>query len=289
MIKYQNGNCSVIIQKDGTKIIDYEHSPKPIFPMSIDLKITNKCDGMCSWCHENSTSHGKHADVEFILKCLDGLPSGTEIAIGGGNPLEHPYLSEILSALTQRGLIVNMTVNSKHLLKSAIETIQRYRRKNWIHGLGVSWDWNWEYRIKSISDPNTVTHFIVGIDIIESALSALKRGHKCLILGFKKYGRGENVWEEVQYDIRIWKDRTKELLERGHVAFDTLALEQLNIRSYLKPEIWEQMFMGKDGEFTMFLDAVDKTYAISSTAKRYEIGDKGIQQMFENLRKQLCL
>ena len=92
LYKYQNGNVLVTILKDGTKIREYEDTPFIVHPESLDVKITNKCNLNCAYCHEMSNNDGEHADLEELKNVLSVLPSGVEIAIGGGNPLQHPDL-----------------------------------------------------------------------------------------------------------------------------------------------------------------------------------------------------
>ena len=83
--KYLNGNVTVSIYDDGTKIQEWsdEEKANPIYPNSMDIKITDYCDAGCKWCHEKSTINGKHADLEYLLDFLQELPKGTELAIGG--------------------------------------------------------------------------------------------------------------------------------------------------------------------------------------------------------------
>ncbi len=45
-MEYQNGNYIMRILEDGTKI-RLSDNPIPEYPESIDVKITNKCDGGC--------------------------------------------------------------------------------------------------------------------------------------------------------------------------------------------------------------------------------------------------
>lgn len=50
LYKYQNGNTTVTILYDGTKIREYENSPQVVHPESIDVKITNHCNKGCFFC-----------------------------------------------------------------------------------------------------------------------------------------------------------------------------------------------------------------------------------------------
>ena len=99
---YQNGNYTVKIYDNGTKIRENDLDFfEPDTVESMDIKITNSCDKMCPFCHEASTPDGKHGDI-LNLPFLDTLHPYTELAIGGGNPLSHPDLIPFL-----RGFILS--------------------------------------------------------------------------------------------------------------------------------------------------------------------------------------
>lgn len=80
LAQYQNGNTSVKIYEDGTKVREYEGIPKTFFPESLDVKITDYCDLGCRFCHESSTVKGQHADLEKLKAVLVSLPAGVELA-----------------------------------------------------------------------------------------------------------------------------------------------------------------------------------------------------------------
>ncbi len=134
---YKNGNTSVTLFNDGTKVREYEGIPDIVHPESIDVKITNYCDLGCDYCHESSTTEGKHADLDKLLEVLSDLPSGVELAIGGGNPLSHPGLVEFLTKLKERGIYANLTVNQGHL-KPYQDLIKYLIKDDLVKGLGIS-------------------------------------------------------------------------------------------------------------------------------------------------------
>ena len=43
--------------------------------------------------------------------------SGTEIAIGGGNPMSHPELESFFFRMKDRKIISNITINQFHFMK----------------------------------------------------------------------------------------------------------------------------------------------------------------------------
>ena len=105
MKTYKNGNTLVAIsEQDGTKIryIPDGQTPKPVRPESIDIKITNRClvDPPCQMCHEMSGREGRHANLNHPL--LDSIEPYTELAIGGGDPFQHPDLESFLTRMKER-------------------------------------------------------------------------------------------------------------------------------------------------------------------------------------------
>ena len=134
---YVNGNTIVAMYKNGTKVryIKYGEKPAPKFPESMDLKITNRCSAGCPFCAERSTPDGQNAVLEGPI--LDSIKPYTELAIGGGNPLEHPDLVNFLSRMKDKKVICNLTVNVRHFLEYS-KLIDFLDREELIHGLGVS-------------------------------------------------------------------------------------------------------------------------------------------------------
>ena len=71
------------------------------------------------------------------------------------------------------------------------------------------------------------------------------------------------------------------------MSFDNLSLKQLNIKQYLTDEEWDRFYCGTDGAFTMYIDAVEQKYAMSSTnPNKYDlVGD--IKSIFSNINSQI--
>ena len=78
-VQYENGNYNVYIDLDnGTKIRkNNEDCFIPNTVESMDIKLTNKCNGGCPHCHEGSTINGKHGDI-LSPSFLDKLHPYTE-------------------------------------------------------------------------------------------------------------------------------------------------------------------------------------------------------------------
>ena len=288
---YRNGNYTVRILQDGTKIRETEYEEFiPAFAENCDCKITDKCDGGCAFCYEGCTPNGKHGDI-LNYKFLDTLHPYTELAING-NDLSHPDLITFLEKLKDKKIITNMTVNQIHFERHQV-LIRELIDRELIYGLGISLREASDEFISLVKTyPNAVIHTINGI-LTPSDIQKLSDNNiKMLILGYKHLRRGAD-WYNTDCEnitrLQQWlSDNLKNLIEHfAVVSFDNLAIKQLNVKSLMTDEEWNEFYMGDDGGFTFYIDMVDGTFGKNSLApenERYPIGDLSIDEMFQKIR-----
>lgn len=286
--EYKNGNYIVKIYDDGTKIRETEHDAFiASFPECIDLKITNRCDRGCSYCHEDSTITGKHGDI-LNVKFIDTLKPFTELALGGGNVLCHPDLIEFLNILKSKNIIANMTVNQAHFI-SEQKLIKKLVDEDLIKGLGVSLNTVTDEFIELIKGyPNAVIHVINGVVTLDNLYKLSGNKFKLLILGYKEFRRGESYYSnEVEENKKLIYDNIKRILSGFKiVSFDNLAIKQIDVSRILSKKGWDEFYMGDDGQFTMYIDLVNKEFAKNSISIiRHEILDN-IEDMFNIVNKE---
>lgn len=265
--RYKNGDFEVSIFSDGTKIRNKVGEGNSVpFPEQLDFKVTNWCDGACSWCHENSTVRGTHAPLDWMVDVFSGLPAGVEVAIGGGDPLSHPDFEEFVHILSKNyGLIPNVTVNQKHLERH-YSRLERLIDEGCLYGVGVSLSSDdlppaWDYE-------HMVVHAIAGVNH-PIKIYNWEKSVKLLILGYKNFGRGTSFFnifsEDVKRNIDLWRASLFHLSTKHHLCFDTLAISQLEPqRLFFDESEYNQSFMGEEGEFSFYVDGVKKQYALSS-------------------------
>lgn len=292
LAKYKNGNYYVKLYNDGTKV-KYNNLDNfiPEFAESMDITITTKCDGHCSYCYLNCTENGKHADLTNPI--FNNAHPGTELAINA-NDLSHPRLEEFLVKMKNKSVIVNITINQKHLLKN-VEKLKYWQSKKLIWGIGVS--------LIDSSDPvfiktlaclnNTVIHVIDGCFTKKDIENLSGHNLKILILGFKHKGRGLDYYnmhkKDVESNIAFLRNHLYDYRNKFNgFGFDNLATEDLNIRELVGEDKWSTNHMGNEGEFTYFIDLVNMQYAISSTETEYIFPitkDDTLDTMFKHIRK----
>jgi len=277
LANYQNGDYHITIYDTGTKIRkNMGRGEHVAFPESIDLKITNRCNAECEFCHEGSLVDGKHADFNKLKEALEGLPAGIELAIGGGNPFEYPQLVEFLRFAKEKGFICNITINAIHISEN-LDVLKQLVNEQLIHGIGVSLT-EYPYLSDIVTlmriSPNVVIHTVLGItdwqNVFNLSITA-PYPLKIVVLGYKRKGRGVTYYNSLR-DFNVICEEAIHFLESpiytfniDVIAFDNLAIEQLNIDVKDTP-----FYMGDDGEFTMYYDAVTNKAAISSTSKKRE-------------------
>ena len=270
-VKVKNGNYTMYLDLEtGTKIrkndLDFFDPEKP---ESMDIKITNKCDMGCQFCHENSTPAGLHGDI-MNLKFIKTLLPYTELAIGGGNPLTHPDLIPFLEKCKALKLVPSITINQYHFMKPEYqELIDKLVNEKLIYGLGVSLTVASDDFINKIKKyPNAVIHIINGVQPISQVRKLYDHNLKVLILGYKMFRRGVDYYtNSVEHVKNDYYNELAEMTKHFNVvSFDNLALKQLEAKRLLTEDEWNEFFMGDDGSHTMYIDCINKQYARSSTA-----------------------
>lgn len=290
---YKNGNVKTMILSDGTKIRETNDDEfRPAFAENMDIKICNRCDMGCKFCHEGSTPDGKLGDI-LNEKFVDTLHPFQEVALGGGNVLEHPDLIPFLHKLKERKVIANVTLNQVHFEKN-IELVEKMINEKLIYGIGVSLVNPTNEFIEKIQKfPNAVIHVINGV-LKPSDIEALgNKNLKMLILGYKNLRRGSEWLAEDHENIivkQMWlKENLSDIINKFKVlSFDNLAIEQLEVKELLSQKEWDEFYAGDDGTNTYYIDMVERKFARSSTApfdKRYDLLDS-VDDMFAKIQEE---
>lgn len=304
--RYINGNHSVVIFEDGTKVKSTGHWEQNIkngakvwvdddqdhftydFPENFDIKITDYCDpvagrpdgGICAYCHENSSPTGNHGNLRAMEPVFRSLHPGTEIAIGGGNALAHPDLLWVLDLCKKQGAVSNITINQRHLQKYH-DLITLLIQEGLVHGIGVSLtDSSNMEDLKIIKEMgnNVVIHVIAGI-FSEKDLAFVK-GSKILVLGYKDLRRGHSLLEKqsdgIRKNIQWLIDYLPKLRKQCRcISFDCLGLEQIDPKTVLNisDKEFNTLFQGSD------TDVLDKEGNITCCTMYIDVPNMKVARM----------
>jgi hypothetical protein len=181
----------------------------------------------------------------------------------------------------KKGVFVNMTCHQQHMLQNQGWLLMA---SQYISCIGVSSaDFDDKDMLSLIehlerNGVQIIIHAINGVDTVKDFM----KNRRVLILGFKNKGRGEETKFKNTLDLKWLKDNAKVL------GFDELGLEQLKPFEVLEinEEDYERLHMGKDGQFTYYVDLVEMTYSVNSLQeKKFNINDWTAKGCFKNIRE----
>lgn len=121
--RYEEQKYSVFFNKKTGYFVRAEDKgvPAPLWsehgPELLDISITNWCDNNCAFCYRQSTAFGKHmsvGDYEFVIRQGKGLDV-LQVALGGGNPNQHPEFVKILELTVENGIVPCYTTSGRGL------------------------------------------------------------------------------------------------------------------------------------------------------------------------------
>ncbi len=97
-------------------------------PELLDLSITNYCERCCDFCYRQANPQGTHIalrDVELVVK--QAKEAGVlQIALGGGNPNQHPDFVKILRLIRENGIVPSYTSNGEGLTDEILKATKEY-------------------------------------------------------------------------------------------------------------------------------------------------------------------
>lgn len=141
-------------------------------PELIDLSITNYCERSCSFCYRETKYH----DACFMdLVDVDNVVSqahecGTmQIALGGGNPNQHPEFVEILRLIRNYDIVPSYTTNGDGLTDEVLKATAKYCGAMAVSVYPQYDEHRYGVLLKRISNLNIVVnlHAIIRKDTIE--------------------------------------------------------------------------------------------------------------------------
>lgn len=276
------GHFTVFSQKCGTKIRFTPNGiPAPqssTIPELVDLKITDYCAMGCDYCYMDSTEKGKHAklsDLESLAYSL-GRQGVFEVAIGGGEPTEHPDFINIIKSFYQNDVIPSFSTQNWKWLENpdiwgavsnycgavALSTQKKEHIKPWLKAC-------YERSI------NTHFHYVLGLNPLENLVDFLEEAKtrnraetgynpvQIVLLAYKEIGRAKGTppnnyegWAEVVSNHADYSMT---------IAIDSFLVKDVEEGVFDKlRHVSKELYENSDGKFSMYYDAVEKRAAAHS-------------------------
>ena len=105
----------------------YRHAMVLAAPTLVDLQVTRRCNMGCPHCYASSHPAGEHMAFEDVVRVLEEIARAgvCQLAIGGGEPLLHPAIAEILEVAHGLGIVPNLTTTGDALTPRVLEVMAR--------------------------------------------------------------------------------------------------------------------------------------------------------------------
>ena len=253
--------------RNGTKIrVALGPYRKSRVPELVDIKITDYCSFGCAFCYQGSTLQGKHANYEDIQFVIDELKKAKvfEVAIGGGEPTDHPDFIRVLRDFREADIVPNFTTRSLGWVKRNWDEIDpligafAYSADN-IHHLDAA-----NKMFKDIPHERINIHYIMGLQDRVHFVSFMRRanelGFRVTLLGYKTTGRGKDV---IPVPYGWWIEAVDLLLKMG--VCPTFSIDTPLAEAYAdKLPVAKNMFHTREGFVSAYIDAVAMKMGASS-------------------------
>lgn len=99
---------------------------KKIIPIHVQLVPTNRCNLACKYCsfkESDRTLELSKDDLEGIVDMCKELGTKGITITGGGEPLLHPYINELIRSIHNKGMKIGLVSNGKQLDRLEPENI----------------------------------------------------------------------------------------------------------------------------------------------------------------------
>lgn len=187
------------------KTLDDNPTFAPV-PELADISISNRCTKGCDYCYRSSIPDGALMTLEDycgVLDSMNSLEHGNvfQVALGGGEPLEHPDFFAIIDETVRRGIVPNFTTNGRLL---TADTFERLKGKVGAMAISISRIEALSLYVDLLKNRNGIRinlHYILSRNSVEQAIEIIKGKYNELLsdvnaivfLTYKPAGRGNDA------------------------------------------------------------------------------------------------
>lgn len=229
---------------------------KPIteleYPEFYDVKLTGQCKGECSYCYMSSNKEEKHYEnvINKIKNFFGNLTENQkpfQVAIGGGEPTEHPDFKKVLKTFVELGITPNYTTNGMWV-QDMIESKRIVKAtKNYCGGVALSCHAHLDQFWKPAANLLLKKGVIVNLHIIISDKASIDRF--------------QNIFNEYKYKVEYFV--LLPLIAQGRAKESTMEWD------YLKSKIQNTGKIAFGAKFYPYLQK-DKDYSNKADISLYQ-------------------
>jgi radical SAM protein with 4Fe4S-binding SPASM domain len=229
-------------------------------------------------CYQNATLDGHIMTLAQFKQILDLLPKTVnQIALGGGEPLEHPEFVGFLQACREHDIVPNFTTNGDHMTKELAAEVVKY-----CGACAISWhDGEGKFRAVDLLEeagmrPNV--HFLLSKSTLPDAITLLKDPTKILgqsmgkiaavvFLLYKPQGRAtsEDILQPCEMLDEFFELATSD--PPVGVGFDSCSVPMVLSNTKVPPILMETC---ESTRFSLYIDAYGNVLPCSFSKGKWE-------------------
>jgi hypothetical protein len=219
------------------------------WPELADISVSNRCSKGCGFCYRDSKPDGRLMSVPDYAKVLDELThpqwgSVFQVALGGGEPTEHPGFKEMLEETRRRGIFPNFTTNGD---SASPETARKLGRLAGAVAVSVAGFGSGNLRgARLFSDAGVRTnlHCVLSPESLGAATAFLEGRYDSELIGInavvflalKRTGRASNsAGLERGPGLGAFFDRVSSPGTKVRFGFDACLVPQVLSRTWVNP------------------------------------------------------
>jgi len=243
-----------------------EHGPE-----LLDISITNWCDRGCSVCYRDSNSAGRHmaaSDYEMIMTQAAEI-GVLQVALGGGNPNQHPEFCKILE-LTRvvYGIVPSYTTNGIGLSRAIVDVSAEVCGAVAVSAYPPFIQTAGAIEALALAGIRTNLHFVLDADSIETAIawmkappSFLQKVNAVVFLNYKPVGRRASVLLLAESpSLKEFFVLVQDAQLPYRVGFDSCMVSALASLTTIDPAFYDAC---EAGRFSMFISETLQMYPCS--------------------------
>ena len=264
-------------------------------PELADISISNHCTKGCDFCYRNSSDNNSFISIknyEQILQMLNHPSYGNvfQVALGGGEPFEHPEFYKILEITRKYGIVPNFTTNGIHLNDEAGKKI-----KDLVGAVALSVSDMDEFNRQQVDYlvPNSIKtniHFLLKSDSVNQA-NAIVNGeydeilegiNSVIFLTYKPCGRAnESMCLKFDENIFDFLGSLNHIKSNISIGFDACLVPLILAKTTIQPDFIDTC---EAGYFSVYIDEkMDvKPCSFSRGNDVYNLRDFGFYEIWEN-------
>ena len=151
-------------------------------PELLDISITNYCERGCSFCYRASSMEREFIPMALYENIMAQAKTAgvMQVALGGGNPNQHPQFIEILQTTRSYHIIPSYTTNGQAMSDRIYDVTKEY-----CGAVAVSWYDPYEDAVKMIEqcharEIKVNIHFLLHRESVRAAIRLLQEENRLL-------------------------------------------------------------------------------------------------------------